>query len=188
CVLRERGSPFTGEETTPRGGGEEPRIWYADREVVGRCGLRQLDWRQRLPSRKRLDRTRGRTALCRVTQWNALADVRASADTADQHVIGGQLLVGDSNGVPRYAQTLRQFSRRWEPLSGAEAAVENGAEQLAVDLHGQLAALPERDVHVHSGQCEMKETEKTERTDQHGETEQRRFLVKMCSPFLRCSV
>jgi hypothetical protein len=61
------------------------------------------------------------------------ADERARAHAGREEALGGEALVGDGDRVARDAEARGQLARGWQAVAGAQAAVEDGRAQLAVD-------------------------------------------------------
>src|SRR6185369_5610713 len=65
---------------------------------------------------------------------DAVADEGAGAGAADEISLVQELLVGAQHGQTRDAEVRRETARGWDPLSGAQTAVEDGAAQPVGDL------------------------------------------------------
>src|SRR5439155_9764327 len=78
-----------------------------------------------------------------------VADDGAGPLPGAEESLAGQPVVGHGDGAARDAEAAGQLPGRRQPLAGRQAAVEDGAAQLPVDLPGQVVPPDQADVKLH---------------------------------------
>src|SRR5689334_21367965 len=80
---------------------------------------------------------------------DVVADEGAGPLPSAEESLAAEPVVGHADGAARDGQTTGQLPGRRQPLAGRQAAVQDGAAQLPVDLAGQVVAPDQADVYLH---------------------------------------